>query len=57
MAGGVRVDIETDRLLGMLGQTVGLTVKDSIPMEMLLSRDIFRKNTGTSETIIEFLSP
>jgi DNA modification methylase len=57
MAGGVRVDIETDRLLGMLGQTVGLTLGDSIPMEMLLSRDIFRKNTGTSETIIEFLSP
>lgn len=54
IAGGVRVDIETDRLLGMLGQTVGLTLKDSIPMEMLLSRDIFRKNTSTSETIIEF---
>ena len=56
IAGGVRVDIETDRLLGMLGQAVGLTLKDSIPMEMLLSRDIFRKNTGTSETIIEFRS-
>ncbi len=54
IAGGVRVDIETDRLLGMLGQTVGLILNDSIPMEMLLSRDIFRKNTGTSETIIEF---
>ena len=54
LAGGVRVNIETDRLLGLLGQAVGLTLRNSIPMEMLLSRDIFRKNTGTGETILEF---
>ena len=44
----------SDRLLGLLGQAVGLTLRNSIPMEMLLSRDIFRKNTGTGETILEF---
>ena len=54
IAGGVRVDIETDRLLGILGASLGLTLRQSIPMELLLSRDIFRNNAGTSETILEF---
>lgn len=54
IAGGVRVDIETDRLLGVLGESIGLTLRQSIPMELLLSRDIFRNNAGTSETILEF---
>ena len=54
IAGGVRVDIETDRLLGILGESLGLTLRQSIPMELLLSRDIFRNNAGTSETILEF---
>lgn len=54
VAGGVHVDIETDRLLGLLGQGVGLTLEDSIPMEMLISRDIFKKNAMASETILCF---
>lgn len=54
IAGGQRVDIETDRLLGLIGQSVGLTLDQAIPMEMLVSRDIFKKNAVASETILCF---
>ena len=54
IAGGQRVDIETDDYLAELGDSVGLYVEDQIPMEMLVSRDIFKNNTGSSETIICF---
>ncbi len=54
LAGGVHVDIETDHLLDQLGQGVGLHLEDSIPMEMLISRDIFKKNAMASETILCF---
>ncbi|MBI3329746.1 MAG: hypothetical protein HYZ81_23945 [Nitrospinae bacterium] len=53
-AGGQRVDIETDRLIGLIGQSVGLTLGQTIPMEMLVSRDIFRRNAVASETILFF---
>lgn len=54
VAGGQRIDIETDGYLAELGESVGLVVDDQIPMEMLVSRDIFRNNTGSAETIICF---
>jgi site-specific DNA-methyltransferase (cytosine-N4-specific) len=54
IAGGQHVDIETDRLLGVIGQSVGLTLEQTIPMEMLISRDIFKKNAVASETILCF---
>ena len=54
IAGGQRVDIETDRLLGLIGQSVGLTLAQTIPMEMLVSRDIFKKNAVASESILFF---
>jgi site-specific DNA-methyltransferase (cytosine-N4-specific) len=54
IAGGQRVEIETDGYLAELGESVGLVVDDQIPMEMLVSRDIFRNNTGSAETIICF---
>lgn len=54
VAGGQRVDIKTDSYLAELGESVGLIVDDHIPMEMLVSRDIFRNNTGSAETIICF---
>ena len=54
IAGGQRIDIETDRLLGLIGQSVGLTLEQTIPMEMLVSRDIFKKNAVASETILCF---
>lgn len=54
VAGGQRVNIETHDYLAELGDSVGLDVEDQIPMEMLVSRDIFRNNSGSSETIICF---
>ena len=54
VAGGKRVEIETDKLLAELGESVGLKLEDTIPMEMLVSRDIFRNNTGAAETILFF---
>ena len=54
VAGGQRVEIETDNYLAELGESVGLNVDEQIPMEMLVSRDIFRNNTGSAETIICF---
>jgi len=54
IAGGERVEIETDRYLAQLGESVGLLVHEEIPMEMLTSRDIFKKNTGSAETILSF---
>ncbi len=54
IAGGQRVDIETDRLLARLGESVGLVLGETISMEMLVSRDIFRNNTGSTETILAF---
>lgn len=54
VAGGQKVKIETDRYLAELGESVGLVVDEKIPMEMLISRDIFRNNAGSAETIICF---
>lgn len=54
IAGGQRVDIETNKLLARLGESAGLLLRETIPMEMLVSRDIFKKNTGSAETIITF---
>jgi hypothetical protein len=54
IADGERIEIETAQLLGELGCAVGLPLEEAIPMEMLVSRDIFRKNRGSSETILVF---
>ena len=54
IANGQRIDIETDRLLGLIAQSSGLILEEAIPMEMLLSRDIFKKNATASETILCF---
>jgi site-specific DNA-methyltransferase (cytosine-N4-specific) len=52
IANGERVDIPTADLLSEIAETVGLKPMEHIPMEMLLSRDIFKKNAVTSETIL-----
>lgn len=52
IAGGTRVEIETDMLLAQIGEAVGLEVRQIIPMEMLTSRDIFKRNAVASETIL-----
>lgn len=54
IAGGERVEIETDQLLRELGEMVGLRLVEQIPMEMLVSRDIFKKNASSAETILCF---
>ena len=52
IAGGQRVDIWTASLLQDLAKQVGFHVADSLPMEMLVSRDIFKKNATASEEIL-----
>lgn len=54
IAGGERVEIETDQLLSELGEAVGLRLIEQISMEMLVSRDIFKQNAGSAETILCF---
>lgn len=57
IAGGERVEIETARLLIDVARTVGFQSEASIPMEILISRDIFKKNAMASEVILSFRSP
>jgi site-specific DNA-methyltransferase (cytosine-N4-specific) len=52
IAGGERVDIETSSLLIDVAEMVGLEEGEHIPMEMLVSRDIFKKNAVASEVIL-----
>jgi hypothetical protein len=57
IAGGKHVAIETASLLLDLAESVGLTAESLQPMEMLVSRDIFRKNAGPSEYILSLRKP
>jgi DNA modification methylase len=57
IAGGERVEIETANLLVDIAADVGLKSEDRIPMEMLVSRDIFKKNAVASEEILCFRAP
>ena len=52
IAGGKRVEIQTAMLLQNMAREIGFHVTDSLPMEMLVSRDIFRKNATASEEIL-----
>jgi site-specific DNA-methyltransferase (cytosine-N4-specific) len=52
LAGGKRVDINTVRLLADVAESVGFELLEEIPMEMLVSRDIFKKNAIGSESIL-----
>lgn len=54
IAGGRRVDIKTDEFLGQIGESIGLKLENMIPMDMLVSRDIFKKNAVATETILCF---
>lgn len=51
-AGGEKVEIPTAALLGELAELHGFVLEESVPMEMLVSRDIFKKNASNSETIV-----
>lgn len=51
---GQKIEIPTDRFLFELGAAAGWTPVEQIPMELIASRDIFRENRGSSETILCF---
>lgn len=57
IAGGQRVEIETASLLVDIASGVGLKTERRIPMEMLVSRDIFKNNAVASEEILCFRTP
>jgi len=54
IAGGERVEIETAGLLVDIASAVGMKCETRIPMEMLVSRDIFKNNAVASEEILCF---
>jgi site-specific DNA-methyltransferase (cytosine-N4-specific) len=57
IAGGERVEIETASLLVDIASLAGLNFERRIPMDMLVSRDIFKKNAVASEEILCFRTP
>ena len=53
-SGDTRIEIETDNLLAKLGESCGLILEEKLSMDMLVSRDIFKKNAGKAESILFF---
>jgi hypothetical protein len=53
-AGNVDVKIQTANLLIDIGREIGLEFIENLPMDMLVSRDIFRDNAMASEQIFSF---
>jgi len=51
---GKKIEIPTDRFLVDLGAAAGWSPVEQIPMELIASRDIFRENRGSTETILGF---
>lgn len=56
-AGGERVNIETAQLLATLADQAGFVVEPSLSMDMLASRDIFRKNAMATEEVLYLRKP
>ena len=54
VAHGKTIEIPTDTLTEKIADSVGLDVLDPIDMELLVSRDIFKKNRGSREQILRF---
>ena len=54
IAGGQQIEIRTADHLGRLAEDIGFRQSDSLSMDMLVSRDIFRKNAMSSEKILRF---
>ncbi len=57
IAGGQRVEIKTSALLFEMAGAVGFRQKEMLPMEMLVSRDIFKKNASESEFVLFLEKP
>lgn len=51
-AGGKHIEIRTAEHLEKMAEDLGFSIGRKIPMEMLVSRDIFKKNAMASETIL-----
>ncbi len=56
-AGGVPVEIRTADHLTSIAESLGFETSGNLPMEMLLSRDVFRKNAMQSEQIVALRKP
>ena len=52
--GNQRIEIPTNKFLWQIGKRVGWTGVQRVEMELLPSRDVFRKNSGSQETILVF---
>lgn len=52
--GNQRIEIPTNEFLWQIGKRVGWSGEQRVEMELLPSRDIFRKNRGSQETILIF---
>ena len=57
VAGNKKIAINTASLLVDVGESVGFDSGDHIPMELLVSRDIFRRNSIASEQIVILKKP
>jgi site-specific DNA-methyltransferase (cytosine-N4-specific) len=57
IAGGRRVEIQTAKLLSEIAQTLEFEALIPLSMDMLVSRDIFRRNAVSSEEILAFRKP
>jgi site-specific DNA-methyltransferase (cytosine-N4-specific) len=57
IAGGERVEIETAKLLAETAKLLNFEVRPSLPMDMLVSRDIFKKNAMATEEILFLRKP
>ena len=51
---GKRIEIPTNEFLFEVGVAAGFKAEETIPMELLVSRDIFKFNRGTAESILCF---
>lgn len=52
LVSGEKIEIPTDAFLFEIAAIAGWTCRKSIPMELLVSRDIFKENRGSAETIL-----
>ncbi len=57
IAGGQIIQIRTAEHLAAISEAIGFTVLDELSMEMLPSRDIFRKNSIVSERVLQLRAP
>ena len=57
VAGGERVEIKTAELLGDIAESLGYGRENELPMPMLHSRDIFKRNAGGTETLLTLTTP